>query len=117
MLSRKQQAIIATIAFLAATCMHITDARATAWSYGITTESVDNYGCGGCNQDCDGDDLCNSNANCSGFMTQMTTDTSNYFSSFVDWTDANVYDSDFVDPDTGHCGRVWILTLLRDLPG
>jgi hypothetical protein len=74
--------------------------EAGANQYGVTTESVDNYGCGGCNQNCNGNDLCNSNANNAGFLSQMEASSIGFYSS-INWTDSGVYYSDFVDPDLG----------------
>ena len=80
---------------------------ANATSTGVITEGVDDYGCGGCNaNNCspsNDNDLCNSASNNTGFLNALTS--TGKFSSLVNFTNGSVYDTDFVDPDTGHTGN------------
>src|SRR5580658_965091 len=89
---------------------------ANATSYGIVTESVDNFGCGGQNQDpncnctvsppvCTGNpfaccnDLPNSDTNGVGVQKVLAGGSSPLGYTLYAFTDGNVWDSDFVDPD------------------
>ena len=73
------------------------ETRSWATSQGIILSSVNDYGNGGCNG---GADLCNSIANSSGFMQVLPS----YFSQTAHYQDGTVWDSDFVDPESGHGG-------------
>jgi hypothetical protein len=60
--------------------------------YEIVTEAVNNYGGPG--------NIKNAIANCAGFRT--TVETMSGWSTYQAYTDGNVWDSDFVDPDLAH---------------
>jgi hypothetical protein len=64
------------------------------YHYGVIVETVNNYkACFG-----NGSDLSNSNQSGADFLNQLTRYP--YFSMFAHWQDANVWDRDFLDPDT-----------------
>jgi hypothetical protein len=98
------------LGLLAAIMIIPTPAHAGDVTAGIVAESVINFGCGGCCVNCPPPascvnsagfaDLCNSNANAAGFY-EILESTSWTTSGYGPWTDANVYDQDFVDPDLG----------------
>jgi hypothetical protein len=86
--------------------------EAKAANVGIIAESVQNYGCGGCCANCKPPkscvnsngfaDLCNTNANASGFYDTLETAGLGFSTnSHGPFSDEAVFDSDFVDPDIG----------------
>lgn len=64
-----------------------------AQSYGITVESVSDYG---------GPNLPNADPDCQNFLSKITNDS--YWSEKTSWEDPSVYDSDFVDSDENSNG-------------